>query len=85
MKNKITENELQRVAEILSVQYNAEFIGMVDGESITLAFDTIDSMMRLIGDVKHVKPALPRVSFNSKQIDGRHIVTVTGIRGHLHP
>jgi hypothetical protein len=82
MKNKITENELQRVAEILSVQYNAEFIGMVDGESITLAFDTIDSMMRLIGDVK---PALPRVSFNSKQIDGRHIVTVTGIRGHLHP
>lgn len=79
--NTIDDAEIEQFARLFREQYGAEFIGYEQGVSITLAFDSTDAMLKLIGDVK---PAMPRVSFNSKKIDGRQIVTITGIRGSIH-
>jgi hypothetical protein len=79
--NPVSDHEFEQFKKLFARMYNAELISFEQGESITVAFDSTNDLLKMIGDIK---PAMPRVAFNSKKVDGRQVCTISGIRGALH-
>lgn len=78
--NRVSSHELDQFKEIFR-QFGGEIVDIRDDEAIVAEFSDLDQMLNLIDLLKQ---ALPRLSCNSKCIEGRHVLTMTAIRGSLH-